>query len=217
MRPHTTSRPRRKHKRRGIAAALFLALAATAVAQESTPAPAPETRWALLPEPAFLRPDYAFPIAGTKATILTPALVKGDEVRELKKADAARLNLDMDSIRRVAAANASAELAKLTPDYVRDRHGVIQFAVLSADSPAVAGVVLAPDFLDRFADVFGPDILVAIPNRHRIYVYPALASKFQSTSELVLRDYETSGEAVSKEVFRVTKDGLRAVGSFELQ
>lgn len=208
MRPHTTSRPRRKHKRRGLAAALFLVIAASASAQE--------TRLTLLPEPAFLRPDYAFPISGTKATILTLSLVKGDDARELKKADAERLKLDIDSARRVAAANASAMLATLKPDYVRDEHGVIQFAVLSSDSPATASAVLAPDFLDKFADIFGPDILVAIPNHNRIYVYPALASKFRDTAEFVIRDYETSGSPVSKEVFRVMKDGLRAVGGFDL-
>jgi len=212
MRPHTTSRPRRKHKRHGLAVALFLviaALAATATAQE--------TQLALLPEPAFMRPDYAFPIAGTKATILTLALVKGDDAHELKKADAERLKLDIDSARRVAATNASAVLAALKPDYVRDAHGVIQFAVLDSDSPATASAVLAPDFLDKFADIFGPDILVTIPNRNRIYVYPALASKFQDTADFVLRDYETSGSPVSKEIFRVTKDGLRAAGSFDVQ
>ncbi len=142
--------------------------------------------------------------------------MKGDDARELKKADAERLKLDIDSARRVAAANASAMLATLKPDYVRDEHGVIQFAVLSSDSPATASAVLAPDFLDKFADIFGPDILVAIPNHNRIYVYPALASKFRDTAEFVILDYETSGSPVSKEVFRVMKDGLRAVGGFDL-
>jgi hypothetical protein len=213
MRPHTTSRPHRKHKRHGLAAALFSVIAA-ALASSAT---AQETQLALLPEPAFMRPDYVFPIAGTKATILTLALVKGDDARELKKADAERLKLDIDSARRVAATNASAVLAALKPDYVRDAHGVIQFAVLDSDSPATASAVLAPDFLDKFADIFGPDILVAIPNRTRIYVYPALASKFQDTADFVLRDYETSGSPVSKEIFRMTKDGLRAAGSFDVQ
>lgn len=162
-----------------------------------------------------MQPDYALSIPGTKETILTPALVKGEEVTFLKKAEIARLKLDLDSIRRVTAASASAELAKLKPTYARDKKGVILYALLASDSPATASAVLAPDFAAKFADTLGPDILVAIPTRYRIYVYPALASRFQDTADLVLSDYEVSGYPVSKEVFRVTPEGLRAVGTFE--
>ncbi len=161
-----------------------------------------------------MRPDYALSIPGTKETILTPARVQGEEVTFLKKDEIARLKLDLDSIRRVTAASARAVLAKLKPEYVRDKKGVIIYALLASDSPATASAVLAPDFADRFADTFGPDILVAIPTRYRIYVYPALASHFQDTANLVLGDYEISGYPVSKEVFRITPNGLQAVGKF---
>lgn len=162
-----------------------------------------------------MRPDFPIPIAGTKATVLTPAIVSGEDAAVLKKADFERLNLDMDSIRRIARGSASAVLATLKPEYVRDKKGVALFAVLASDSPATASAVLAPDFADKFAGTLGPDLLVAIPNRYRIYVYPALASHFQETAQLVINDYEISGYPVSKEVFRVTPQGLRAVGTFD--
>jgi len=177
----------------------------------------PGTTWHLLVEPAFMRPDYAFPIPGTKSTIVTPATIKDDEATYLTKAEVARLKLDLDSIRRVAAASASAVLAKLTPEFVRDDRGVILYARLTSDSPATASAVLAPDFAAKFASTLGPDLLVAIPNRYRVYVYPALASKFEDTAPLILRDYELSPYPVSKEVFRVTPRGLRAEGGFDTQ
>ena len=206
MRPHTTNRPRQKHKCRSLAAALLFVIAPAGLAQETT--------WQLVFQPVFMRPDYAFPIAGTKQTILTPALVKDGEVTILKKAEVKRLKLDLDSIRRVALTSASAELARLQPEYARDAKGVVTFALLASDSPTTASAVLAPDFAKKFADILGPDLLVAIPNRYRIYVYPALASRFQDTAAAVVRDYETSGYAISKEVFRVTPRGLQAVGTF---
>lgn len=162
-----------------------------------------------------MRPDFAVPIAGTRTTVLTPALARGDEVTPLKKADAERLKLNLDSVRRVATATASATLKALKPEYVRDKKGVALFALLASDSPVTTSAVLAPEFVETFADVFGPDILVAIPNRYRIYVYSALTNDFQTTSNLVLRDYETSGYPVSKEVFKVTPKGLQAVGTFD--
>lgn len=161
-----------------------------------------------------MRPDFPIPIAGTKRTVLTPALVRGEEATLLQKSEAERLKLDLASIRRVARASASAVLATLTPRYVRDQKGVALFAVLASDSPATASAVLAPDFGEKFAETLGPDLLVAIPTRYRVYVYPALASRFQETAGLVLRDYEVSGYPVSKEVFRVTPQGLQAVGMF---
>jgi hypothetical protein len=209
MRPHTTNRPRRKYKFPGLAALLLFVLAGPVCAQEAV--------WHLVFQPTFMRPDFMIPIAGTKETILTPALIRGEDATVLKKKDADRLKLDMDSIRRIARASASAELAKLKPEYVRDKHGVAIFALLASDSPATASAVLAPDFAEKFADTLGPDLLVAIPNRYRIYVYPALASRFQETASLVLRDYEISGYPVSKEVFRLTPQGLVAIGAFEAQ
>jgi hypothetical protein len=162
-----------------------------------------------------MRPDYAFPVEGTKGVVITPAIIKDGEAEYLKKADAERLKVDFDSVRRVARSAASAELAKFEPEFVRDEKGIILYGRITSDSLTTAGVVLAPDFAAKFADTLGPDLLVAIPNRYRIYVYPALASHFQNTAGLVLRDYDLSPYPVSKEVFRVTKVGLRAVGTFE--
>lgn len=169
----------------------------------------------MLIEPAFMRPDYAFAIEGTKATVLTPARIRGGEASYLTKDEFAGMKIDLDSIRRTARAAATAVLAELKPEFVRDAKGVVLFARITSDSPATASAVLAPDFAAKFADTLGPDLLVAIPNRYRIYVYPALASRFQDTAELVLRDYELSPYPVSKEVFRITPQGLRAVGTFE--
>ncbi len=162
-----------------------------------------------------MRPDFPIPIAGTKETVLTPALSSGADIEILGKAESDRLRLDRNSIRRIARASASATLATLEPRYVRDKKGIAVFAVLASESPLTASAVLAPDFIDKFSGTLGPDLLVAIPNRYRVYVYPALASRFQETAALVLHDYEISGYPVSKEVFRVTPDGLQAVGKFE--
>ncbi len=162
-----------------------------------------------------MRPDYAFPIAGSKDTILTPGVIKDGEAKYLTRAEVARLKLDLDSVRRVARAAAGAEAAKLKPELARDSRGVVLYATVTTDSPATAGAVLAPEFAALFADTLGPDLLVAIPNRYRVYVYPALASGFQDTADLVRRDYERSAYPVSKEVFRLTPKGLEAVGTFD--
>jgi hypothetical protein len=172
-------------------------------------------RWHLMVEPSFMRSDFSIPIPGSAKTLVAPAIVRGDIVTFLDEETKTRMGLNPDSITRVAQKNASEELAKLTPHMLRDAKGVVQAVVIDSDRPVVAAATLAPDFIEKFEPVLGPDLLVAIPNRYRVYVYPALASKFEATAEAVLNDYRLTPYPVSMEVFRVTPGGLEAVGTFE--
>jgi hypothetical protein len=161
-----------------------------------------------------MRPDIMIPIPGSKDTILTPAIINDGQVTYLKRETLESEGIDLASLTRLAKASASADLADLKPVLARDEKGVVVFAVIQSDRPIVAAAVLAPDFIEKFAPLLGPDLLVAIPNRYRVYVYPALASRFQDTADLVLSDYAVSAYPVSREVFRVTREGLAAIGSF---
>lgn len=162
-----------------------------------------------------MRPAFATPIPGSKKTVVAPAIVRGDLVTYLDQETMDRLGVKMESIHRIALTNASEELARLEPRYVRDRKGIVQMAIMDSERPIVAATVLSPDFIKKFESILGPDLLVAIPNRYRIYVYPALASNFGRTADAVLADYEMTPYPVSKEVFRVTPRGLETVGTFE--
>lgn len=168
-----------------------------------------------MPEPAFMQPDFEFPIPGTKEVIVTPVLISGDEVTYLKRETLEAQGIDLDSIKALARQSASADLAALEPKFVRDDAGILQFAVIDSDLPIVATTVLAPDFIDTFRDTLGPDLLVAIPNRYRIYIFPALASRFAAAADSVLTDYALTPYPISKEVFRVTPEGIQAIGTFE--
>lgn len=171
----------------------------------------------ILPEPAHMRPAFAEAIPGSDKTVFAPAIVRGDYVQFLNSDLMDRLKLRPESVRRVALRNASAELAALEPRYLRDPRGVVQAAIIDSDRPVAAATVFAPDFIERFEPVFGPDILVAIPNRYRIYIYPALASRFEDTADAVLFDFGLTPYAISTEVFRVRPEGLEAVGRFETE
>lgn len=172
-------------------------------------------RWHLMVEPSFMRSEFSNPIPGSAKTIIAPAIVRGDFVTFLDGDTRENLGLKIDSIERVARKNASDELAKLTPRMLRDAQGVIQAAVIDSDRPIVAATVLAPDFIQKFEAVLGPNLLVAIPNRYRVYVYPELASKFEATADAVLNDFRLTPYPVSMEIFRISPSGLEAIGTFE--
>jgi hypothetical protein len=76
-------------------------------------------------------------------------------------------------------------------------------------------MVLDPGFLKKFKDIFGTTILVAIPDRFTVFVFPSLASEYKDYSPLVIHAYHDSAYPVSLEVFEISASGIRAIGIFE--
>lgn len=106
-------------------------------------------------------------------------------------------------------------LATMDPVLVRDSRGIIQMAVIHTDDPMTASCVLAPAFLRRFSALFGPELIIAIPARNKIYVFPKLANRIQDTSQIIRDDYLISPMPVSTELFELSKKGIKAVGDLD--
>ena len=175
---------------------------------------AAEETWHLLIEPTFMHYEASWPIDGAERTVLVPARYVNGEVLPLKSDDILTLGAARDTILASAPKAASEVLATLTPRFIRDENKVIQCAVLESASPLTASAVLAPEFGTLFRETLGPDILVAIPNRFRIFVFPRGTPAFQRFSEIVIAEYDSSSYPVSKELFTLRKGKLTAVGSY---
>jgi hypothetical protein len=175
---------------------------------------AADERWHLLIEPTFMHYEASWPIDGAERTVLVPARYVNDEVLPLKSDDILTLGATRDAILASAPKAASEVLATLTPRFIRDENKVIQCAVLESANPLTASAVLAPEFGTLFRETLGPDILIAIPNRFRIFVFPRGTPAFQHFSEIVIAEYDSSSYPVSKELFTLRKGKLTAVGSY---
>lgn len=88
-------------------------------------------------------------------------------------------------------------------------------AVISSDSPLTASCILLPGFLKRFSAIFGPELIVAIPSRNKIYVFPKLANQIPSMIETIRDDFLISPQPVSTELFELSKKGIRTIGNVE--
>ena len=170
--------------------------------------------WHLLIEPTFMHYEATWPIDRAERTVLVPARYVNGEVLPLKSDDILTLGATRDKILASAPKAASEVLATLTPRFIRDEKNVIQCAVLESASPLTASAVLAPEFASLFRETLGPDVLVAIPNRFRIFVFPRGTPAFQHFSEIVIAEYDSSSYPVSKELFTLRKGKLTAVGSY---
>jgi len=162
-----------------------------------------------------MKHEVSYPIAGSQRAVLVPAIVKDGEPVCLSQKEFNALGVDWKTFLQAAQENASEDLKKLTPDYIRNRKKVIESASLTSESPLTASVILSPDFLKMFADTLGPKLIIAIPNRYTIYVFPALASHFQDYSPMVYEAYRATSYPVSMEAYELSAEGLKTIGIYQ--
>lgn len=201
----------------GIVALAAVALGSVDAAAEE---PQPEAAaWRVVVTAKFTLPQVARPIAGSEQTVMAAAWQPpGGEVRLLSQNQFAALQLDWAAFTAQTGKSASSELAHLQPELIRDARGVLECAILRAGKSGdgdVTGVVLAPDFLKRFAPLFGSKLLVAIPNGRTVFLFPKLASRYPDYAQRVLAAYRESTHPVSREVYELSAEGLRAIGAYE--
>ena len=201
-----------------LAAAVGLALLGTPAPADEPPPPA---TWRVVLT-GFLRPanTYTQQIAGAQETEQAAACATAEgKLRLLNREEFAALGVDWPAFSAQSSAAASATLAALQPEWIKDRNQVIECVLLRARRPGdnATLAVLAPDFLQRFTPVFGRKILLAIPDTHTLYVFPRLASHYRDYGARVLAAYQKSESPVSREVFELSATGLRAVGTYEGQ
>ncbi|MCX8494106.1 MAG: hypothetical protein ORN23_07760 [Chthoniobacterales bacterium] len=163
----------------------------------------------------FERPPIHCFLPRSKKTLLFPAHVsRHSEVTPLGS-DAGMSPEAWDRFLKESREDTSLLMATLNPLMVRDAHEVIQAAVMSSDDPRLASCILNPGFLRRFSAIFGPELIVAIPSRTKIYVFPKLANRLPEMSQVIRDDYLISPQPVSKELFEVSKKGMRAIGTVD--
>lgn len=158
------------------------------------------------------------PIAGAQSTELAAAraTAKGD-LAFMSREEFAALGVGWPAFQAQAAPAASAALAGVNVEWIRDRRQVIDCAILRGARPGddITPVILAPGFLKRFTPVFGRKVLIAIPERGTIFLFPRLASRYQDYAARVLGVYRQAKAPVSPEVLELSATGLRAIGAYE--
>lgn len=189
--------------------AVWLALTVSASAET----PPDAKQWHVLIEPKFMRPDVIVPIANAQHTVLAAGYLNGNDVVYFTKNNFAALGVTFEQFMEKSRGNTTAKTVKA--EFVRNKKQVIEYARLSSENPLTATAVLSQDFLKPFADIFGPKVLVAIPNRYTIYVFPSLTRDYQDYAPMIIDAYRGSTYPVSLEVFEVSAEGLKAVGEYE--
>ena len=156
--------------------------------------------------------ESSWPIPGAQRTVLVPARFTHGELFPLGPGEV--IAVTREKILESASKAASEVLAGLKPRFIRDERNVIQCALLESSSPLTASAVLAPEFAALFSDTIGPDLVLAIPNRFRIFIFPKASPASERMSHIVVAEYDSSAYPVSKELFSLKKGKLIAIGSY---
>jgi hypothetical protein len=176
--------------------------------------PAPE-EWRVWLEPRSLRAPVCGAIDGAQHTQWVGGVRKGGWDEWLPQSRWEGLGVSWEVFSQKARENADADLAELTPRYVRNRNRVIEYAVLHSERPVVASAVSSSKLLALFESTLGESLLVVVPSRFTAFVFPRLASNYQLYAGLVFDAFESTAFRGSLEVFEVGVGGWKAVGIYE--
>jgi hypothetical protein len=171
--------------------------------------------WRVFLEPSFMKPPVSFAVPKAAQTVFAPGVIDAGEVKLFSKEEWTALGVSWETFREKSAPAAEAALGAMRIEFTRNAKNVIEFATLAADQPLAGNAVLAPGFVKKFEAVFGPKLLVVVPNRFVAFVFPALAGNHREFSPMVLEAYRATPFPVSLELFEISPAGIKAIGVFE--
>ncbi len=191
---------------------LFLLLTLSILTSRAQEKPAP---LAACIEPALMRTDAAQLLPGSKKTVIVPAREDALGLSRLTTGEFAATGLKWEQFLKQAAATAAAHLKSLKPDIHRDKKGAALYAVLKSESHLTASIILCPEFFAQFRGMFGDRLVVLIPDRFTVYVFPRGFTDFQTMGPAILEQFDRSVWPCSQEAFEITGAGLKCLGAFD--
>lgn len=169
-------------------------------------------QWVLAVEPSFMGHEIRRPIDASPRTTLAIARIVDGGIEPLTREQKKSVHMTYEQIRVEALKTASSTLARMKPEFLRDKNGVILHAAIESSDPLTASCVLAPEFGETFRDTLGPDLLVAIPTRHQILVFSKQDDTHLRLAETIIGNYLSSNQPVSREIFAWESGRLRSLG-----
>lgn len=179
--------------------------------KSETPPPAepvkPERRLEtllLMPEPKAMRTAYSIVPAGAQQTVLTPyreSAVSPNGIEPYSRESFSKLGLGVETFAQRAKLAADKRLLQLRPELIKGEDGKIAYAVYRGESSLFPTLLIAPSLPGIFAELFGKEIWVAMPDRHSLYVFPASPDLVQAFAPDLAERYGTDPYAASSEIF----------------
>lgn len=213
-RPPTVIRP-------ALVAAALLSLRLLVPAQDPDPQPpvttnTPKTEvFCVLPESYDMRPEVFVLVPGARRVgySLFRETSAGLEPYKRDELRTQRLSWIECFLRGQEAA--TRHLKTLEPKIFRDEATkIIQYAHFFSENQLTASIFISPEFPKLFETTLGKELYVAIPDRFNVFVFPKFSDSIQQLSPKMAYLYKEALYPVSREVFQLSKAGIRVIGKF---
>lgn len=166
-------------------------------------------------EPKVMAPAVSRKIPGAKESVLAAAReTEFGGLRYYDREEFESLGLTWNAFLERARRSADRVMESLEVEYFRDDREIIQYAILQSESQRTAGVVLGAAFRKAFLETLGPELVVVIPDRYTVIVFPKLAGRYGSIGPSVIEQFDRAVYPVSTELFEIDGKGLRVIGEF---
>ena len=155
--------------------------------------------------------DRGFAPTNAKKTLLVPAEIRqfGPEI-----IPATKLLASWPEYLKRAQKTSEKLLSSLVPEITRDANGIAQMARYKSGHPLTASLIIAPGLLKKFEKSLGDKLLVAVPDRYTLYLFPRSIGNFRQYGKMLTSAYQDATYPASIELFELSDSGLKAVGSF---
>jgi len=168
----------------------------------------------LLLEPRIMGHKTARPIPRAKETHLVPGIVGDFGVEPLRTEAFTALGLTWEAFLTRATTTAEKHFKTLKPKIVKDPDGNTLCIILRSENPLTSSVIFAPSFRSKFEKILGTRLLVAIPDRTTVYVFPRGFASLTGAGKDLATLYLTSTYPASSELFEINDKGILAAGTF---
>lgn len=160
----------------------------------------------LLLEPKFTDPARCLEIPGAQETVLVAArsTPSGAFPLSAKEWDAA--SLTWEEVRAAAWARAGRLQESMVIQWKRDARKVYHYAWIESNDPFLSSVIFSPGFANRFREFLGNEVLVVVPDRFTLFIFPRYGRTLEEQGPGLVRRYEEALFKVSLEVFLLTGD-----------
>ena len=167
-------------------------------------------------EPKVMVPAVARAIPGAKETVLAAAReTEFGGLRYYDKEEFESMGLTWEAFLERGRRSADQLMGTLEVEYIRDEREVIQYALIRSENHRTAGVVLREAFRKEFRETLGPELVVVIPDRFTVIVFPKLGGGYQGIGPKMIEKFDEAVYPVSVELFQIdAKRGLSAIGGF---
>jgi hypothetical protein len=204
----------REHDRR-IVTSFVAAILKPPPSEPDWPAARRQARLAL--EPADYDFGKAVRISSTANSVLVAVLVTPDEshISWVLESDLTRWGITRDEFLASAHENMSSLLDD-TPLVVEMAAGR-RLGMLETDSPLKASFIASPNLRRHVETKLGWPVLAVAPARDFLYLFAESEGDSEFLGRLggvVIREYSESAYPISTEVFRISDDGIKAIGAF---